>query len=258
MSSWWKERSVSVCRVFLFHFTWMQHRMKTSSHCIRAASDFKGGVRPLTCELMIFAVCLSPRSALSSRSWRLRCSPSGRPRETGGRREQERWRRMRRPLQVRSADTLCCTLIPSDVNSLTKLNCVSVQQPIRRQEKDASLCLIKSWPTPAARFSNTTEPGETVILPVHLPTYLSVCAAVSPVCLYTCLITDHPSQTGSVSVWTGSVLAAQSKCCRLSGRPTWSRVQMSDALFCPSGSRRSESLMAACSFLLLVVFVFTV
>lgn len=104
------------------------------------------------------------------------------------------------------------------VNSITKLICVSVQEPIRKQEKEAgSLCLTKSWPTPAARLWNTTELGETATC--LSPACLSWPACLSPInCLsahlsacHLCLITDLPSVTGSVSVWTGSVLAAPGK-----------------------------------------------
>lgn len=59
--------------------------------------------------LLLTQSCLlsvSLRSVLSSRSWRLRCSLSGQPRERGGRRERERWWRTRRRLQVRNITPL--------------------------------------------------------------------------------------------------------------------------------------------------------
>lgn len=61
---------------------------------------------------------------------------------------------------------------------------LSLQRPNETQEKEGrSLCLIKSWPTPAARLSNTTELGECTCLSVHLSVWWSVCLSHTSVCL---------------------------------------------------------------------------
>lgn len=123
------------------------------------------------------------------------------------------------------------------------------QQLIRKREKEAgSLYLIKSWPTQAARPSNTTEQGETLVcMSVHLSvsspifntclTHVICVTCLCLVCAYRPSFTDRKrlgldrKRSGSSRwVWPFLSLGVSQR-----------KSQMSDALFFPSGSkRRSE------------------
>lgn len=116
-------------------------------------------------DLLPVMLSVSLRSALSSRSWRPRCLLSERPREKDDRREREQCLKMRRQPKVKVKHKCLETQTLWNVSKQT----VCLLQPIRKEEKEAgSRCSIKSWPTPAARLWNTTEPGETLSVCPHI------------------------------------------------------------------------------------------
>lgn len=133
-------------------------------------------------------LCVSLRSALSSKSWRLRCSPSGRPRETDDQRERERWwRTIRRPQVQNTAwvhrNTASCLKYTVSVHrntvsvpSLMKLNCLSAAANQKAGKGGRKSVFDKELTNTSSKALKHYRAG--------WDTCLYVC---SPVCLFTYL-----------------------------------------------------------------------
>lgn len=133
-------------------------------------------------------LCVSLRSALSSKSWRLRCSPSGRPRETDDQRERERWwRTIRRPQVHNTAwvhrNTASCLKYTASVHrntvsvpSLMKLNCLSAAANQKAGKGGRKSVFDKELTNTSSKALKHYRAG--------WDTCLYVC---SPVCLFTYL-----------------------------------------------------------------------